>query len=170
MKKEETMFSLTMAILLTALIVFSSHQQVQAAPAVKRIRVTDGGIGTFACSVSDLTNGGISSASAASGIQIAVTADKVTGKVSGTWQIVTPDGGVVASGDITGGKMKADSFRLLGVETLQNFGCGPTPIPVTFTGQCGNDVAISFKGERQQPDLSQTQTAIFRDVSVSCTK
>jgi hypothetical protein len=171
--KKETIYSLTTALVLTALIILGSHQQVQAAPAVKKLRVTDGGSGTFACSASTLDNGGTSSASAAAGIQIAVTADKITGKVSGTWQIVfEAESGVIASGDITGGKMKADSFTLTGVETFSFFGgsCGPTPLPVTFTGQCGTDVAISLKGERQQPDLSQTQTAIFRDVSVSCTK
>jgi hypothetical protein len=173
--KRETIYSLTTALVLTALIMFgSSHQQVQAAPAVKKLRVTDGGEGTFACSASRLVEGGTTtSASAAAGIQIAVTADKITGKVSGTWQIVFEDGsGVIASGDITGGKMKADSFTLTGVETFSFFGgsCGPTPLPVTFTGQCGTDVSISLKGERQQPDLSQTETAIFRDVNVSCTK
>jgi hypothetical protein len=166
--------SLTIAIVLTALIIFDSHQ-AQAAPAAKKIRVTDGGEGTFACSSSRLTDDGATSGAGAAGtVQIGVTADKITGKVSGTWQIIFPTGSdVIASGDITGGKIKADSFRLSGVEKFLFFDegvCGPTGIPVTFTGQCGNDVAISFKAERQQPDLSQTQTAIFRDVSVSCTK
>ncbi len=145
-------------------------------PSVKRIEVTDGGIGAFSCSTSRLTSDGDteSGAGAPSGLEIAVTADKITGKVSGTWQIIFESGsGIIASGDITGGKMKADSFRLSGVETFLFFGenvCGPTPIPVTFTGQCGNDVTISFSAEKQQPDLSQTQKATFRDISVSCTK
>jgi hypothetical protein len=102
----------------------------------------------------------------------ASTTDKITGKVSGTWQIVFPSGGVIAAGDITGGKLKVDSFRLSGIETFLAFSgsCGPTPIPVTITGQCGDDVVISFKAEKETPDSVQTQTAIFRDVSVSCTK
>lgn len=158
---------LTIAIVLTALIIFDSHQ-VQAAPSVKKIQVTDGGFGTFACSASGLTDDGVQSgAGAAGGIQVSVTADKITGKVSGTWQI-----GSFAAGVITGGKLKANSFSLSGTETDLDFGgaCGPTGIPVTITGQCGTDVVINFKAEKQQPDLSQTQTAIFRDVSVSCTK
>jgi hypothetical protein len=67
--------------------------------------------------------------------------------------------------------MKADSFRLSGVEMFTFFGtsCGPLPLRVTFTGQCGKDVAIPFKGERQQPCMSETQTSIFEHASVSCT-
>ncbi len=165
--------SLTIAIVLTAIIIFDSHQ-AQAAPAVKRIDVTDGGFGTFACSVSRLTDDGVESGSSAvAGIEVAVTANKITGKVSGTWQIVNAFGDVIAAGDVTGGKMKVNSFRLTGVETfLAPFfgGCGPTPIPVTITGQCGDDVEISFRAEREEQDSVQLQTAIFRDVSVSCTK
>ena len=165
---------LTIALIVTALIIFDSHQ-VQAAPSVKKIQVTDGGLGVWSCSASGLTDdGGFSSAGSASQLQIGVTADKITGKVSGTWQIIQPDGiGTIAAGGISGGKMKANSFSLSGTETsLNSFfsGCGPTPIPVTFTGQCGTDVSISFKANKQQPDLAQTQAAIFRDVSVSCTK
>jgi hypothetical protein len=174
--KKETISSLTIAIALTALLIFSSHQQAaQAAPSVKKIRVTDGGSGVWSCSASQLTEDGVTTTSGSAGVlQIGVTADKITGKLSGTWQIVfkfSPE--VIASGVISGGKIKANSFSLLGTETsLNSFfsGCGPTPIPVTFTGQCGTDVAISFKAEKQQPDLVQTQSAIFRDVSVSCTK
>ena len=157
---------LTIAIVLTALIIFDSHQ-AQAAPSVKKIEVTDGGVGTFACSVA--TPDGLGDAFSAI-IDIGVTADKITGKISGTWQIIDFfSGNVLAAGDLTGGKMKADSFTLSGIETFSP-DCGPTPIPVTFTGQCGNDVVISFKADKQQPDLVQTQTAVFRDASVSCTK
>jgi hypothetical protein len=170
---KKSTISLTIALVVTALIFFNSHQ-VQAAPSVKRIEVTDGGLGTFACSASRLTDDGAeSSAGSAAGIDVAVTANKITGKISGTWQIVSFGGEVITAGDITGGKMKVNSFTLSGIETfLWSFfeGCGPTDIPVTITGQCGDDVTISFKAEKQQPDSSQTQTAIFRDVSVSCTK
>ena len=170
--------SLTIAIVLTALIItFDSHHQALAAPSVKKIEVTDGGIGTWACSRSDLTPGGTESgAGSAAGVQIGVTVDKVTGKASGTWKIVAPDGFIFAAGDITGGKMKADSFTLSGRETFLNpdFGwygaCGPTPIPVTIAGQCGNDVIISFKADKQDPEFSQTQRATFQHVSISCTK
>jgi hypothetical protein len=161
--------SLTIVIVLTALIIFDS-QQVQAAPSAKKIKVTDGGRGVFSCSFSELTDdGAFSSASAAGGIQVAVTADKVTGKVSGTWQIAGTFG-TIAAGDITGGKLKVNSFSLSGIETSALDGCGPTRIPVTITGQCGTDVSISFKADKQQTDSVQTQTAIFRDASVSCTK
>ena len=158
---------LTIAIVLTALIIFDSHQ-AQAAPSVKKIEVTDGGVGTFACSVG--TPDGVVGAFSAI-IDIGVTAEKITGKISGTWQIIDFfSGNVLAAGDITGGKLKTNSFTLSGIETFSPPDCGPTPIPVTFTGQCGNDVVISFKADKQQPDLVQTQTAIFRDASVSCTK
>jgi hypothetical protein len=170
-RNKVTLLAAMMGIILAASALFSN---VQAAPAVKTLRVTNGGLGTFACSVSTATDDETSSRSAASsGIQMAVTADKITGKISGKWQIVSPGfDGPVASGDIIGGKMKADSFRLSGVETFSFFGnfCNPTLVPVTFTGQCGTDVAITFKGEVQQPGLSLTQTAGFIHVSVACTK
>ena len=161
---------LTIAIVLTALIIFDSHQ-AQAAPSVKKIEVTDGGVGPFVCSASTIFPDGVSSSAGVSTrLHAAATADKITGKISGTWQIIDFfSGNVLAAGDLTGGKMKADSFTLSGIETFSP-DCGPTPIPVTFTGQCGNDVVISFKADKQQPDLVQTQTAVFRDASVSCTK
>ena len=114
-----------------------------------------------------------SSAAAATQIQVSVTADKITGKISGTWRIVG-DFGTVAAGDITGGKMKQDSWRLSGTETSFNFGCAQLPIPVTIIGQCGDDVRISFRAESQEQDsghvLTQTQAATFNDASVSCSK
>lgn len=167
--KKATLSSITMAIVLTVLIIFGSHQ-AQAAPSVKRIEVTDGGLGTWTCSSSTLDRSTVGSAG---GIEVGVTADKITGKVSGTWQIVGFDGDVITAGDITGGKLKAKSFTLSGIETfLTPFfeGCGPLPIPVTISGQCGDDVVISFRAEKETPNSVQLQTAIFRDVSISCTK
>ena len=138
------------------------NQVANVAPSVKKIRVIDGGLGVWSCSASGLTeDGGFSSSGSASQLRIGVTADKITGKVAGTWQIIQPDFlGTIGAGDISGGKMKANSFSLSGTETsLNSFfsGCGPTPIPVTFTGQCGTDVTISFKADKQQPALAQTQ-------------
>ena len=102
-----------------------------------------------------------------------VTADKITGKVSGRWQIINTLGDVIAAGDITGGKMKANSFTLSGVQTFLDvciYPRVPTPVPVTFAGQCGDDVVMSFKAEKEEQGIVQTETAIFKDVSVSCTK
>jgi hypothetical protein len=168
--KKATLSSLTIAIVLTALIIFGSHHQAQAAPSVKKIEVTDGGIGSFACSGGEV--GGDITAGASVG-QMEVTASKITGKVSGTWLIVSGDGEVIAAGDITGGKLKANSFTLSGIETFSGLCVHPPvpiPMPVTFTGQCGEDVVLSFKAEKEEQGIVQTQTAIFRDVSVSCTK
>ena len=166
--------SLTIAIVLTALIItFDSHHQALAAPSVKKIEVTDGGIGTWACSKGTIFPDGASESRThtVSGIDFGVTVDKVTGKVSGTWQIISFDGTILAAGDITGGKMKADSFTLSGVMTLTDDFCSaPTPIPVTIAGRCGNDVTISFKADKQDPDFSYVQTAIYTHVSISCTK
>ena len=168
--------SLTIVIVLTiALIIFNSSHQAQSAPAVKKLRVIDGGHGRFTSSYSEATEEeSAACASAASEIQVSVTADKITGKISGTWRIVFLDGGTIAAGDITGGKMKQDSWRLSGTETSFNFGCASLPIPVTIIGQCGDDVRISFRAERQEQDsghaLTETQTATFNDASVSCSK
>jgi hypothetical protein len=167
----------TVVLVAGALVITIPYQNhiANAAPSVKDISVTDEGFGIFTCSPSRSTDSGSQSgAGAAGGIEIDATVDKITGKVTGTWKIVD-DFGAFASGDITGGQMEADSFRLSGVETFTSFHediCSPTPLPVTFTGQCGNDVAIavSLQGERPQPDMSQTQTATFTGVGISCTK
>lgn len=165
----------TVVLVAAVLVITIPYQNhiVNATPSVKQISVTDEGFGIFSCSPGRSTDSGSQSgAGAVAGIEIGATVDKITGKVTGTWKIVD-DFGPFASGDITGGKIEADSFRLSGVETFSSFGediCRPTPLPVTFTGQCGNDVAISLKGERTQPDLSQTQTATFTGVGISCTK
>ena len=52
-------------------------------------------------------------------------------------------------------KTKLNSFRLTRTETYSELGCGPTPIPVAFTGQCSTDVVLTFKAENQQRDLSK---------------
>jgi hypothetical protein len=164
---------MTIVIIMSSTPIILQAPQALAAASVKSLQVTDGGQGTFACSMSSITAGGTTSgAGAAAGINVAVTTNKVTGKVSGTWQI-GGGFGTLASGDITSGKMKENSFTLSGAETYLFFDtntCGPTPIPVTIQGQCGNDVVISFKAEKQQLDSQQTQTAVFQHASVSCTK
>jgi hypothetical protein len=165
----------TIVLVAAALVITMPHQNhvANATPSVKQISVTDEGFGIFSCSPSRSTDSGSQSgAGAAAGIEIGAAVDEITGNVTGTWKIVD-DFGAFAAGDITGGQMEADSFSLSGVETFTSLNeniCGPTPLPVTFTGQCGNDVAITVKGEKPQADLSQTQVATFTGVGISCTK
>lgn len=135
------------------------NQVANAAPSIKRIEVTGGGDGKWQCS-------GEQSSLFLGILDMAATVDKVTGKLSGTWQI-TQSGSEQVSGTITDGKVKGNSFTLSGSETSgSGSACGPLPISATITGQCGTDVVVFL--DARSPE--QVQTASFPHVSVSCTK
>jgi hypothetical protein len=95
---------------------------------------------------------------------------KVTGKITGTYQIVElGDLQNLTAGTITGGKMNGNSFRLSGVESETVFCQDPIP-SITITGQCGDNVLIAFKGDMEEPDKVKTEAAMFSHASIACSK
>ena len=165
-KKEGTKVLVTIAVIAMAAVLSAlpyQNQVANAAPSIKTIEVTDGGDGTFICS-------GETFSLEFFNVQIEATVNKITGKLSGTWQILTDEGVLVADGTITDGKTKRNSFTLTGTE-LHNFNpggfCAEPPIPVTITGQCGTDVGILFTAAEKD---GKSQSAQINHVSVSCTR
>jgi hypothetical protein len=165
-KKEGTKVLATITIIAMAAVLSAlpyQNQVANAAPTIKTIEVTDGGDGTFICS-------GETFSLEFFNVQIDATVNKITGKLTGTWQILSDEGDMVAEGTITDGKTKRNSFILSGTET-DNFNpggfCAEPPILVTITGQCGTDVGISFSAAVKD---GKSQSAQINHVSVSCTR
>lgn len=94
------------------------------------------------------------------------TAHKERGKIDGHWVI---EGVATAEGDddddtelvyfdinglITGGRISSQHYTLTGVMTNDEVcqtGASPNnPISITFTGECGDNVVITFKSSASQ--------------------
>ena len=103
------------------------------------------GTGTFTCA-DNTENPNL-------GLFISAHQGKIKGlqidKLSGSWQLNSPDFSGQLFGEIYGGKISKTGYSLLATE-FNNFGICPndaTPVKGTIMGQCGQGVKVQFNFE-----------------------